>query len=368
MIDVLDIVEKQKPYPIAVASPDDFICREVGTVDSSLLVSDPTISLYCFDHAARRTLFVQVSEGVDITAGPFLYMAQYEHAERLLAVPYEVFDRVAAGIELRAPLVFIHTTGRAGSTLLSKAFGELEAVTSLSEPDVYSQAVGMRSAGVNDDEIRELLTSATKMLFNPEFTGASSLKVVKFRGFCIEIADLLAAAFPDAGNLFLYRDLAASIRSRARAFAALDRPPEVRRTILARQATMVPLLAEEMKQRPELDGIEGLCLLWLSALHTYARLRQQGIPMLAVRYEELVADPTCALGVILAYLGLPTNRVPNALRAFERDSQTGSPISREEVGQRTIRINDHQWNLVRDLVRRYPLAGADIPVASVIVP
>jgi hypothetical protein len=136
MIDVLEILEKRKGFLMSVASPDDFGCRAVGQVEASPLVDDPTISLYCFDQTARTALFVQVPEGVDITAGPFLYIEQYQHAQRILSVPYELLHQVAAGIELTAPLVLIHSTGRTGSTLLSKAFAEMESVTSLSEPDV----------------------------------------------------------------------------------------------------------------------------------------------------------------------------------------------------------------------------------------
>jgi hypothetical protein len=43
MIDVLQIEEKRKVYPLMVASPDDFTCRTIGSADPSVLVTDPTI-------------------------------------------------------------------------------------------------------------------------------------------------------------------------------------------------------------------------------------------------------------------------------------------------------------------------------------
>lgn len=368
MIDVLEIVRRHKLHPVAFASAADFTCQLIGQADPSRLINDPTLSLYCFDHPTRRALFVQVPTDVDISAGPFMYMAQHDHAQRVAAVPYDVFHSIAAGIELQTPLAFIYSTGRSGSTLMSKALGELEATTSVSEPDVFTQAVRMRFTGVQDDEIRDLVRSAIKVLFNPAFTGKSTLHVVKFRSFCIQIADLLSTAFPDAGNLFLYRDLAPSIRSYAQAFGALDRPPGAQREVLAEQAAFAPLLAQEFAQRKDLDGIEGLCLLWLSAMHAYADHRRLGIPILAVRYEELLAHPGFEMDRILAYLGLAHDRVPDALRAFQRDSQAASPLSRESVAQRLITISGQQWALVRDLMRRYPLAGPDIPAGSMVVP
>jgi hypothetical protein len=367
MIDVLEIQEKQKPHPLGIASPDDFSYRKVGEADPSVIVTDPTISLYCLDHASRRAFFVQVPEDIDVTAPPFLYMAQYDHASRLLSVPYELFHRVAADVDMRAPLVLIHSTGRAGSTLMSRAFAEMASVTSLSEPDVYTQAVAMRLSG-DDDEIPDLLASATRILLNPAFTCGSSLNVIKFRSQCMEVADLLYDSFPHAGNLFLYRDLNAYLQSSLRAFAIDELPPEAVHQVASFLAATSPLLTDELQQRADLDGIAIPCLIWLSAVHAYARMHQRGMPMLAVRYEELIADPRSTLATILAYLGLPIDEVDSALRAFARDSQAGSPLSREEAASRTGEIDAHRWDVVRDLLRRYPIVGAELPAAALATP
>lgn len=368
MIDVLQIEEKRKSFPLGLASADDFAYRKVGEADPNILVTDPTISLYCLDHETRHAVFVQVAEGVDVTAPPFFFIAQYEQAVRLLSVPYETFHSVAAGVAPQAPLVFVHSTGRAGSTLLSKAFAEMGSVTSLSEPDVYTQAVAMRLAGGDEDEIQELLASATRILLNPAFTCGSSLNVLKFRSFCIEVGDLLHDAFPGAGNLFLYRDLVPNIESSVRAFGVDDTPPEAGRAVVAWLATMTPLLARELERRPDLDGVEAPCLIWLSAVEAYARLRRNGVPIMAVRYEDLVADSRHVLEAILAYLGLPTAGAERGLRAFDRDSQAGSPLSREQAAKHTALIDARRWDLVRELLTRYAINGADIPSASLAVP
>jgi hypothetical protein len=368
MVDLLEVREKRKANPLYVVSPDDFASAKLGEVDPAVVVSDPTVSLYCLDHAARRVWFVQVPEGTDITAAAFMYVAQYDYAQRLLAVPYDVLHRIAADMNLRDPLVFIYSTGRAGSTLVSKAFEEMGAVTSLSEPDVYTQAVALRSSGVPDDEIRDVLASATRILFNPTFTRGSTLNVVKFRSMCIQLGDLLFESFPQAGNLFLYRDLAPFIRSWGRALPFDDLPSEVRRDIMAVSAPLMPLLAEELRHRTDISGIERNCLSWLSVMQACDRLVRRGIPMLAVRYEDLAADPTHGLETIVRYLGLPTDQVQSALIAFGRDSQAGSPLSREEVAHRNVTIDDRQWELVRNRVRRYPLPDGVSSSSSVEVP
>lgn len=368
MIDVLEILEKRKSVAAQPASPHDFASRPEQQADPSVVITDPTISLYCLEPETRRALFVQVPEGVDVAAAPFMYVAQYEHAQRLLAVPYDAFHRLAAGIDLPGRLFFIYSTGRAGSTLLSKAFGEIDGVSSLSEPDVYTQAVSLRLAGVGDGELPDLLASATKILFNPAFAQGSALNVVKFRSPCIEIADLLSGAFPEARNLFVYRDLAAYLQSATRAFRFDDIPPDVRPGVAAGLAMVMPLLMEELRYRTDLSGIELACFLWLSAVHAYARLRSGGMPILPVRYEDLVADPARTLGAILTYLDVPTDGVRVALRAFERDSQEGSFLSQAEAARHAGAITDAQWESVRDLLRRYPLAADTFPAESMAVP
>jgi hypothetical protein len=296
-------------------------------------------------------------------------MAQYDSAERLFKIPYETLHEIAAAIELDGRLVFIHSTGRAGSTLLSKAFGEIGTVTSLSEPDVYQQLAVLRFAAEQDQETRDLLVSATKLFFKPTFAGGSLLNVIKFRSTSIEVADLLSGAFPGASNIFLYRDIVSYTRSATRAFGFGDLPADVRSMITLSVSRAMPLLVEELKLRePDLAGAEITTFMWLSAMHGYARLLKEGVDMLAVRYEELVEDPSRVLRSVLDHVGVPGQDVQAALRAFERDSQAGSPLSREAAAQRSEEITDSTWDSVRDLIRRYPVPASDIPKECLVVP
>jgi hypothetical protein len=87
--------------------------------------------------------------------------------------------------------------------------------------------------------------------------------------------------------------------------------------------------------------------------------------MLPVRYEEVVADPCVTLTTVLIALHLPSDRVDLALRAFTKDSQAGSPLSREQATGRSATIEAPRWELVHNLVRRYPVASFGIPPSSV---
>lgn len=367
MIPVFDIEEKRKQFWAQTADADNFRLRPAGEADPAIVVEDPNITLYCVDPVGSRALFVRTPDDVNLAEKPFFYAAQYDHAQQVLAVPYGLFHELGATIRSDAPLVHIHSTGRAGSTLMSKAFAEMDATTSLSEPDVYTQVAVMSLAGTPPHQVLPILRSAVDFLFKPSFTHGASLRVVKHRSFSVEVAGLIAQVSPEAGNLFLYRDLAPFMLSVTRGFGLLGQSLESRRAWSAALGSAVRVLQREAMQR-DLDGVEiGACI-WLSAMLAFVRAHGEGLAMVPVRYEDLVARPREMMEMILAYLALPGSRVDVALRAFERDSQAGSPLARDEVIDPDARLEPEHWDLVRDLVGRYPLMDVTLAEEAFAVP
>jgi hypothetical protein len=173
-----------------------------------------------------------------------------------------------------------------------------------------------------------------------------------------------------ARNLFLYRNLVPFIRSWVRAFTPdIDSlSTEERRGLIEYVARKLPLFSEELRNRTDITAVEVFGYAWLSTTHRYIRLREDGIRILPVRYEDLNADPVREFKKMFRYVGPPIDRVQSVLPAFDRDSQAGSVLSREEVGRRNVTIDDRQWGLVRDLVRRHPVAGGDLSDESAEVP
>ena len=134
-------------YPAPnVATRADFMLEPAGEVPAELLLTSPTISLYAFDDEARSAIFIETPPGLELSAAPFYYAAQRDHATRLFTLPYSDFNTLAATLP-DPSLALLYSVGRCGSTLLSNALGQLEDVVSLSEPDVYTHAVGIERTG-----------------------------------------------------------------------------------------------------------------------------------------------------------------------------------------------------------------------------
>src|SRR6266536_5789647 len=84
----LTIDAKVKPTPFTIVSADDFHVQIGRSIDPHVVLEQPTVSLYCLDHAKARALFVDTPPAVDLLQAPFYFIAQYEAAQRFIAVPY----------------------------------------------------------------------------------------------------------------------------------------------------------------------------------------------------------------------------------------------------------------------------------------
>lgn len=345
-----------------LASLEDFTVAEGALVDAGIVRAHPSLSLYCLDDPAQRAIFVELPPEIDLAKVPFVYQAQYDHALRLVALPYDELVRQAQALPAAGNLIMMYMTGRCGSTLLSHIFNELEGVTSLSEPDVATQFVHLRCAdGSRDAELRALLGSVVRFLFKPAPPNASSTAALKLRSEGTQLADLYQAAFPAAKNLFLYRDALGWVASFYRIFTreglASAIPLEENLAFLGQLFAydFTSLAACLDPGTREVSLAEQLTLWWLAAIEWYLAKYDQGFPFLAIRYADLNERRESTLEAVFAHCGLPAASVPRTLGAFERDAQAGTALAREHpaLGNR-LRLSEAQREQIGRMVGRHP--------------
>jgi hypothetical protein len=103
-------------------------------------------------------------------------------------------------------------------------------------------------------------------------------------------------------------------------------------------------------------GSKVCALWWLFAIELYLAQHGRGIPILAVRYTDLNAHREEARRKVFTYCDLPVSKVKEALKAFERDAQAGTPLAREDAKQgNTLRLSDEQLADVYDVLQRHPI-------------
>jgi hypothetical protein len=220
----LTILEKHRRSPGWHASLADFATAAAEAADAEVVLRNDGLSLYCLDNAKREAIFVEFPTSVRLTDAGFVYLRQYEEAVRLLALPYEDLARLAVRLPPPDRFIMIYMTGRCGSTLLSHAFNCVDGVVSLSEPDAPIGLVDFqRDQSLHPEEMRRLFDATVRLLYRRDGRLPCTC-VLKMRNESIQIADLIQATYPQARNLFAYRDAVGFVGSMYRIFMRVGGP------------------------------------------------------------------------------------------------------------------------------------------------
>jgi hypothetical protein len=255
-------------------------------------------------------------------------------------------------------LIQIYSVGRSGSTLLCKAFGEVEDIASFSEPGALSNLLFLRELdGSRDQEITRLIRSCIQM--DCKLQRAKTY-VVKWPSWNIHFADLIQTAFPYTRNIFLYRDAELWANSWHRIYtkAHIDFDAIADSSVFGSEdeiARMIPLFLEFTEGFGKAKTIDVLGTLWLSPMDEYLKLYQQGIPFLAVRYEDFNSLREKTLQALFDYSGVPISAVDAALKAFEKDAQEGTLLegTSQQEGAIQFSLSTEQVARLRAILQKH---------------
>ena len=344
----LVIEEKVKPH-LGVVRPSDFRVSDGGAIDPQIVLRDPNVSLYCLDFEGECALFVDTPNGADLLKAPFLYTAQYEAATRLIQIPFETLHQLADEMVIdSSSLIFVHSVGRCGSTLVSRAFGEMEGVESLSEPDVATQMLAEWGCeNLDGAEKLRLLKSCTLLQCAPGQIRHARNWVFKFRSMVTVMGPLFFEAFPESKAIFLYREGTDWIKSFVRMVGAEDPAAQWPVSFLRDMFGRGIAVPESTKTS---SALEIGSIMWASTMASCRGMRQDGFPLFLTRYEELNTSPQEVLNAMFAYCGLSDRAIPNLELVLGSDSQAGSKLSRENLGSKTDQLSEAHFEDVRRMI------------------
>ena len=335
---VLQILSRKRTDPTQMVSLDDFQLREVDAGDDACaaIAECRNVTPYCLDHNNRRMIFAETPLEIDLSAAPFYYQAQYEAATRLIAIPYDQVHEIAARkADCPADLVFIFSVGRCGSTLLSKMWSRLDDTDSLSEPDVFSAINCLHGEGRLSEREATQLLGTTMRLVNRSPRTQKRL-VIKFRAQCIGIAELMHRQYPTASFIFMYRNAIDCVDLYLRVFGAMPLPDAVFRRAF-------PYAQSQPEKYQRLSRLGQPMLVWLVCAHNYLRLRERGLPFVAMRYEALVEKPHDSAARLFAHCGISDALTEQACVAMTEDAQAGTRLARNADGKRTLTAEDYEF-------------------------
>lgn len=337
-----EIVDKPTETPLGLADIGYFQLRESGQLSAEKILENPHISLYCLDFESRQAVFVETPEEVDLSQSAFYFMTQFEKAKQILTIPFETMLQLAKPLSVdEKRLVFIHSVGRCGSTLASQIFAQVPGVINFSEPDALMQLVIARNTKTHNDEELIALLEATMKLYCK--TAAERAWVIKGRSFVIELADWLHDLYPQARNIFLYRDAETWLESGLRAYGSgiVETTDEERKAgdkqRRKHMGRMVPLIAQ-YDPNQYLPHAGTLSLMWLRAMELYVQHHGMGIEMLAIRYADWHQAPRKTAEAMLDYCRCRPTDMTAIYETLNRDSQAGTQLSKNRLDQRKREI------------------------------
>ncbi len=357
---VLNIKAKNRTPENTIAKLEDFDYEEGELIDPLIIINQSNITLYCLDFNQEKAIFVETPPNLDLSQFPFLYLAQYDNAQRLIAVPWNDLFQLVEAREQFKQLIVIYSVGRCGSTLLSRMFNQVDTVLSLSEPDVFSQLVGLRNLEQsNDREVLKLLKACLFFIGKQSLHNECSCLVIKLRSFAIELGDLIKQAFPNTQSIFLYRNAEEMVKSSIRAFGFLnDLLPKIEDNIDF-YSRFIPLLKDYNNnlQLSSNKAVDFYTIMWLSVMERYVNLNQQRKINLAIRYEDLVAKPERIITWLFQELGLSITKVSQVCQLLNHDSQEGSNLSKQKTHYNQVEnLNSLEIrNQVNNLLKQHPI-------------
>jgi hypothetical protein len=328
------ITARTKDHPARRAQLADFLLDSGTGVPPDAVLKEMGWSLYCLDQTARVAVFVKIPTNCDLTSTPFMRMAQFQHASHVLLVEWGALADVARHIPLPKQFVFVFNIGRSGTTLVSHMLGHVDGVLSLSEPNAHLDATMHRHAN-GSALTRELIAASTRLLcLQPDGTVPENLVIKLYSQSLFNCADFYHE-FSQAKFVFLYRDAVSWANSTfrmARGFGmaeVLDLSSRDFVWNIASGAHDISILEHTLPSSSGTFHHEDISAAsWDLHMNAYMKNFEAGVPFMALRYNEMIADREGATKALLAHCGL-SRSVARAMQGFEKDSQDGSGIGQD---------------------------------------
>lgn len=347
-----------------------------------MLSSQGSVLPYCTEPESRAVIFAKC-DPKHIAEGTFMYQAQRCHATKLYAISFEQLTELTERCmqdepEWAAKVMFVQSTGRCGSTLVSKLLNKVGSVVSLSEPDVYLSLLGwlaIDGGHLEKSQLHRLLRAFTYCLtlYRPNQPLA-----IKFRSQQILQACELKEAMPKAKQIYLYRNAVDTVDSFGMAFLSskvlqlirlfrLDSLYIYQIGFMPRYFSLIIPTYNTINfpaavVQP-LGFIGFLTLSWISNVDSAlkALARNPAVFDTIVTYECLIEHRLTVIRRLLDACGLQT-QVPSDHSVLSKvfDEDAHSPTVRTASSKRRMKTNkslyipDTEMKGLLDLVARHP--------------
>ncbi len=286
----------------------------------------------------------------------FAAMGQITTARYLIFVPLRAFLKLAELSENNEEkIVIVHNIGRCGGTLFTRCFEATGRAVAWNEPKVIDPVITQANFYWNRNTTKAVIRATFLMLAKTYrgLTKSTLAYVIKPSVPNCHDADLIFETLPKARHVLVYRDVNAAAKSCHKACMLVPSLHILELTkffkhphALAYWMTMLQLNGRGFDditfRYPVL--LEFSYRMHLNSFRAYYRLRDKGVPIRAVRYEDLVSQPDRILPQLLKLASIPEDLASLAKTALIRDSQSTVPFSRQAMAAFRSSAGAEDWD------------------------
>lgn len=368
---VFDIWYKAKREPFHLLGRRNFIATH-RTFEHPNYVLAHNVSLLAV--GMDQATFVEVPSDYDIydcRKSPFIYLGQFKHAVRVITMPISSFIRCAEELgDPKMKVIWLHSTGRCGSTAMSQVFESLPNCCTVSEPMCLFVARNEAALRLPTKQFRQYITSdiyykmsqaSTRLMAKPNAHNPDILFIKNFTLAGVMEVQEIEKYFPDHTNLYLYRGCEDTVQSYLRSLNnhfLLNLVMKMRshaflRYIIRTPKILIKTLAnpEIVDMSPWLTDIDNqlsmtsfglLVVQWSCFCKHYTQLvRAHNSKVRAIRYEDIVNHKDATLIKLFQFCGISLDYVEVAKKSLEADSQEGTLLSKANLGKfKKVHVTD----------------------------
>jgi hypothetical protein len=332
--DVFDILGRGDFKIINFDSHRSFTLGPMQHAPSDIVLREPGWTLFSYDIKRSQAVFLDIGGDSDLSAAPFGYLVQFERARRLALVSFQELFALSEKIANPKNLVQLFNIGHCGSTLLHHVFNRAPGVWCISEPVCFVN-MAMERASIDDATMHRLAQAGFRFL--TLFKGASDADLMVVKHFSQSTTQLktLHDAQPSGRSLFMYRDGKSWTNSIYHFAQKMGGKMIVDRDM----RDFAWWIISGNSSQKELDGVVDMtadvvtfdtlaAVAWALHIKQYSEAIAVGVPMMAVRYNELTHDREKTVARIFQHCGISSDAVAQTLDAFDADSQEGTRTAR----------------------------------------
>ncbi len=353
------------PYiidPLYPVYESNFIMTHDGFVEPEYVLRDD-VTLLQVTH--NEALFVQQDPSMAPAFSSkynFATIGQIMTARYIIKMPIDSFLKLAEELECEEEkIVLIHNIGRCGGTLLTSVFDHTGRAVAWSEPRVLDNVMRLANFAWDRKTSRRLIRCTLKMLAKPYhgFSESTLAYVLKVATFLNGDNEVLCNAVPKAKHIFMYRDLNVAAHSGQRVLWFVPCLFLLYISRWFRNPQSIPFFYHAVGTRSRgCDDIsyrfevflEYAYRLQIISFVAFNRMRESGIPVIGLLYEDLVNDPDRVISELLKATDMPETLTSKAKKALEFDSQAIQPFNQKEMAKfrKWMGERDPNEELLRD--------------------